>query len=346
MRFIFSYIYLLLYKTNLLLFKAGIKKTFQFKPYLVSVGNLTAGGAGKTPMIIYLSSLLSHFSIQHSIVSRGYKKNNSKTTIVSDKQNILTGVLEAGDEPFLLASCLKGVPVVVGNKKRAISLSHKTFKSPVTLLDDGFQSHSINKNLNILLVDLSIQAKDYRLLPLGYLREPLSRSKKADIIIFTKCNFMSNDSSWVRKAFFLSSGLPESVFFNSNFILTLKKYSYQSHSFVDFNKKIFVPCVAVSGIANSEIFKKSLGNFCEKSFQHIVFSDHQIYKKKQINIIQKTLIKNDSKTILTTLKDFYKLYKFFNGFSFFIIDVEHKIENEERFKSLLLKKIPAATSLI
>ena len=197
-RFCLSYLYWCLLLLNKFLFKWGIKDKFAFKSFIISVGNLSVGGAGKTPMVMYLSDLMSAEKLDHSIISRGYKRGGRGTTLVSDKQKIVASIKSSGDEPFLLANSLPGVPVVVGNKTTALNLSYKLFTNPFSILDDGFQSHEIIKNLNILLVDLSLAFNDYHLFPRGYLRAPASDARRANIIIFTKCNFASGGAEKIK----------------------------------------------------------------------------------------------------------------------------------------------------
>ena len=107
------------------LFYSNIKTTS--KPNIISVGNLSVGGTGKTPFVCYISSLLSKFNVKHSVVSRGYKKLSSKNILVSDGNKILSTPSESGDEPYMLSSLLPGVPVFSGNKKKCINKSRHYF---------------------------------------------------------------------------------------------------------------------------------------------------------------------------------------------------------------------------
>ena len=330
---ILSYLYLFLYNINLFLFKLGFKKQYSFKTFVISIGNLTVGGAGKTPMTIYLSKLLLSQKIKHTIVSRGYKKNKVGTFVVPEPGSGRSSADDCGDEPYLLNKELKKTPVIVGQKNKAIDLSIKIFSAPVVLLDDGFQSYSIHKNLNILLVDLSRPKKDYSLLPAGLLREPLYQSSNADIVIFTKCNHKSTDAKIIRNNIIKNSGLDISCFFDSDFVSCLKRFSFNKREFVKYKKIISEPCVAFSGIANSFVFNQSVKAYC-KQVQTISFSDHQSYKSKHIQKIKDALYEVKSENIVTTLKDFYKVVDYFSDYNIFIVDVEHHIKNEKEFKEM------------
>tara|TARA_Y100000996_G_scaffold355738_1_gene296381 strand:- start:156 stop:1133 length:978 start_codon:yes stop_codon:yes gene_type:complete len=322
----------------LLLFRLGFKKTYSFNTFIISIGNLTVGGTGKTPMTIYLSKLLFSQKIKHTVVSRGYKKKKEGTFVLSGPGSKKFSAVDCGDEPYLLNKELENIPVIVGEKNRAIDLSIKTFNAPVVLLDDGFQSYSILKNLNVLLVDLSRPKKDYFLLPSGLLREPLYQSKNADIVIFTKCNHKSPDAKNIRDNIIKNSKLDDSCFFDSDFVACVKQFSFNKREFVKCKNIIFEPCVAFSGIANPFVFNQSLKAFC-KQVQTISFSDHQKYKKKHIQRIKEKLHETKSRNIITTLKDFYKVVDYFNGYNVFVLDVEHHIKNEKEFKEIFLNKI-------
>jgi len=321
------------------LFKWGFKNEFTFKSFIISVGNLSAGGAGKTPMVMYLSNLLSAEKLDHSIISRGYKKGQRGTTLVSNRQEVVASIGASGDEPFLLASSLPGVPVIVGNKKKALNLSYKLFTNRFSILDDGFQSHAIIKNLNILLIDLSLTLNDYSLFPRGYLRAPLSDAGHSNIIVFTKCNFSSGDAKKIKALILSHANINFSCVFEADFILTLKKYCFQKRHFIKHKDKIDDNLVAFCGVANPQIFKKSVSSFCNKTFNTLVFKDHHCYTKKDIKTIKLLLAQSGSNTVLTTKKDFNKVLNCFENINIFVVDVKHRFNNADQFKGVFLKKI-------
>ena len=338
-RFCLSYLYLCILCLHRLLFKWGLKHEFTFKSFIISIGSLSAGGAGKTPMVMYLSNLMSSEKLNHSVVSRGYKRGQGGTTLVSNRQEVVASVKSSGDEPFLLANSLPGVPVVVGNKKKALNLSYKLFTNPFSILDDGFQSHEIIKNLNILLVDLSLTFNDYRLFPRGYLRAPVSDAGHSNIIVFTKCNFSSGDAKKIKNLILSHANIRSSYVFTSDFILTLEKYCFKNRCFIKYKNKIDDNLVAFCGVANPQIFKNSVSLFCKKTFNTLVFTDHHSYTKKNIKTIKHLLEKSGSNTVLTTKKDFNKVITYFENFDIFVVDVKHEFNNAEQFRSVFLKKI-------
>ena len=333
----FSFSYLFLYYVKIFLFY--FKQPASVEPFVLSVGNLTVGGSGKTPMVEYLSTFLSSNNINHSIVSRGYKRNNSKVVVVSDGSNVLASVDASGDEPFLLAHALPRIPVVVGNKLEALQLAENLFVNDVIVIDDGFQTTNIVRDLDVVLIDLSVNIKHYRLLPLGYLREPLRAIKRADVIVFTKHNYNVGDAQKIKSLILPYVNKKTTALFDANYATSLKKYSKKQSCFISCGQKISYGVVAFCGVANSAIFIKSLSSFCEKTSAVKTFPDHHCYSKKNIHLIKQLLLADRSSAIITTKKDFYKVKDFFKGYSIFIIDVEHTLKQSSSFSSFLHKKI-------
>ena len=158
----FSFSYWSAASVWILLFKYKLKKQHAFSPFVISIGNLSFGGTGKTPMVEYVSSFLSSIKVNHSIVSRGYMRAGKGEILVSDKTAILSSCSESGDEPFLLAHSLPGVPVVVGSKLKTIPYAAHQFASDLVIIDDGFQSLSVVRDLDIVLIDLSLKIKGFQ----------------------------------------------------------------------------------------------------------------------------------------------------------------------------------------
>jgi tetraacyldisaccharide 4'-kinase len=151
---------------------------------VVSVGNLGVGGSGKTPTAALLARELKRRGHRVVIASRGYgREARSEVVVVSDGRHVLARVEEAGDEPLLLAAHASGVPVLVGPRRalvgqRAIS----SFGAEVLLLDDGFQHHALERDLDVLVLDGHFGLGNARVLPRGPLREPLTSLSRADAV--------------------------------------------------------------------------------------------------------------------------------------------------------------------
>lgn len=153
---------------------------------VVSVGNLTVGGSGKTPVVAHLARLLTQAGERPSILSRGYARRvkSEGVTVVSDLQRVLADVDHAGDEPLMLARALPGVPVLVGaDRYLSGRLAESRFQSTVHLLDDGFQHLALGRDVNLLLVD-EADLSD-RVVPAGRLREPVAAAGEADAVLLS-----------------------------------------------------------------------------------------------------------------------------------------------------------------
>lgn len=159
------------------LFDHGILPTRRLERPVVSVGNVSVGGSGKTPFVIALGELLKARGIRFDVLSRGYRRKTRGALVVEPNGS----AADYGDEPLLIARRL-GVPVVVGESRyEAGRLAEKKFDSQLHLLDDGFQHRSLARDFDIVLI-AGTEFAD-RLLPAGRLREPLSSLKRADAIV-------------------------------------------------------------------------------------------------------------------------------------------------------------------
>ena len=160
---------------------------------VISVGNITVGGSGKTPMTLFLANKLKANGFSVSILSRGYGRSNSKNSLlISDGKELLADLHLAGDEPYLMANSISDVPVAVASKRiDGAQLLIDRFDPDVIILDDGFQHLSLQRDIDIVLIDDRV-TKQARLLPHGPLREPLSALNRAQLLLSrgaTQSNF-------------------------------------------------------------------------------------------------------------------------------------------------------------
>ena len=294
-----------------LCYRLGLLQIYKFKTPIVSVGNIAMGGSGKTPMVVFLSRLLTKHKIKHAIVSRGYKKTLAGTVVVQGytEQHVYNPVL-AGDEPVMLAKKLLGVPILVDNKKqKAIAEAITTFNPQIILLDDAFQSIYIQKNKNYVLIDCSISESKYKLLPRGILREPLKELGRADLVVFVNKSVVNNVLSSIEKRIkrLLDEYNVPSI--HAKFHSSLYKHNYHNKNIVACfpEKQINLPVMAVSGIGNSGSFVDLVNNYFNNVVQVYNFSDHYNYQNNQKKL--ETIIQKNSSCagIVTTLKDYVKI---------------------------------------
>ncbi len=166
------------------LYRRGVLRARPVAPVVVSIGNLTVGGTGKTPATELATLTLAALGRRPGIVSRGYRRRSRGVQVVADSASIRLEPEDAGDEPFLLARRLPGVPVVVGsNRHAAARLAVERFGVTAIVLDDGFQHRTLRKDLEIVMVRAAAPWGNGRLLPGGPLREPLAALSRADLVV-------------------------------------------------------------------------------------------------------------------------------------------------------------------
>ncbi|MEK6539527.1 MAG: tetraacyldisaccharide 4'-kinase, partial [Deltaproteobacteria bacterium] len=152
--YIFSILYGIGVRLRLFFYRIGAFKIRRLNCKVISIGNITVGGSGKTPMTIHLAEWLRDRDKKVAILSRGYKGRIKDSGIVSDGEKILLGPEDAGDEPYLMAARLKNIPVIVGrDRHRAGMYAIEKFRPDVIILDDGFQHIGLVRDLDIVLID-------------------------------------------------------------------------------------------------------------------------------------------------------------------------------------------------
>ena len=305
------------------LYDISFFKSTKFQIPTIGVGNLAVGGTGKSPMVEYLINLLSQrYSI--ATLSRGYGRNTKSFTIASEKSTHL----DIGDEPLQFYNKYENIIVSVDNDRvNGISKLLQIDKPPrVILLDDCFQHRKLTLGLSILLTDFSnLFSSDY-LLPLGNLREPASSSKRADIVIVTKC---PKDIGEIRKNKIknkLNLKLSQKLFFSSIEYSKSVIFKNKQVSFIDFIKNKFV---LVTGLASSKHIVDYLSeNNCD--FEHKKFNDHHDYTLQDFEKINPLL------NILTTEKDYVKLIKIFPKREIYYLPISVNIDTNKLFDKIIL----------
>jgi len=195
-----SFIFAAVVSLRRFLYKTGIKRRHPVGVQVISIGNITAGGTGKTPVTELLSRTLAAEGRKVAVLSRGYRRKEAPLfkrlftdaimppLVVSDGRRVLLDSATAGDEPYMLASNLPGVAVIVDRDRvKAAKYALKRFGCDTIVLDDGFQYQRLKHTTDILLVDSTNPFGNGNMLPRGILREPARRLKLADVIFLTKC---------------------------------------------------------------------------------------------------------------------------------------------------------------
>ena len=257
---------------------------------VISVGNIQMGGAGKTPFVIALTQKLLDNQITPVIITRGYKRKTSNQIIFQDIKDF--SVIEVGDEPYYMKQVLQKVPIIIdNNKKRAVKTANCMANVDCIILDDGYQTRYIKKDIDIALVNTWKKGQFSYIMPFGYLREPIQNLKRADFIYTTKgSNKHSSLEGFQTK--------------HIDIIFELIKYDQNSigNKQSKIEKKENQRLVAFAGIANPKHFFEILNQLEIVPDEKIIFQNHQIYEQENIN-----LKKSKDIIYITTYKDFVKL---------------------------------------
>ena len=293
-----AWLYSFILRLRALLFQAGIMKTLRLPRPVVSIGNITVGGTGKTPTTAYIARLLLEQGYKVAVISRGYGGAlEGQTSIVSDGATIMMSARECGDEPYLLASTLPGLMVVIGTDRNAAGLMAMQQLSPdIFLLDDGFQHLRLHRDLNILLLDYSLPFGNGWTLPAGMLREPTSSVLRSDLVVFTRTPEEAVNPIGTQ-------GIPVCL---ARHTLTdlLPLLGGAPLSFSDCRGKKMVAC---AGIADPEAFFTALRKQGLQLVQTFAYPDHVDYDTQRCAELAEALQANGSDVLVTTEKDGVKL---------------------------------------
>ncbi len=295
----FSYIFLFFVKLRLICYKYGIFKSYKINNVtIISIGNISFGGTGKTPTTIEVAKNLLRKKFKISILLRGYKrKSKASILLVSNGKETFCNPIECGDEAYLLASKLKCPVVVAKDRVKGATYIVEKFNPDYIILDDGFQHLRLKRDIDIvLLTQKSLKHKIYTF-PAGKFREPLSHIKRASFIIITK---IFQKETLKRDYAKLKAMTNKDIFACEIFL----------EHFIDIEKKILdkdffseKEVIIFCGIGQPEYFEKLLieNNIVIK--EKLFFPDHYTLKDSDYNKINS--LKNYP--ILTTEKDFVKL---------------------------------------
>lgn len=299
-------------------YRNGKKDQQYLGTQVISIGNLTVGGTGKTPVVELFARTLRDRGRKPAILSRGYKSKklnkaqewnrriggelipaDEMPKVVSDGGEPLIDVAYGGDEPWMLAKNLPGVSVVVDkNRVKGGSFAVGELEADILILDDGLQYLDLAHSTDVVLVDQSAPFGTGQMLPRGTLREPAKNLIRADYIFITKCDGSSNEEL-IRKMrrFNKHADIIECTHGPQH----LENLFTGERVPLDFLAKKYV--AAISGIAVPESFEKILRKLGARVEFHRVFSDHHSFNQKEIDRFMHRCVERDIELIITTEKD-------------------------------------------
>lgn len=336
--YVFSLLYCLIITVRNRLYDYGILRQIKLPRPVISVGNITVGGTGKTPCVIWLAQMLKKLGFKPAVISRGYGgKKSQPVNIVSDGVNVLLTAAEAGDEPYLMARILKDIPVITGPQR--ILTARKAidhFGADVIICDDAFQHRQIFRDINILLLDSQKPLGNGYLLPRGELREPVSEIQRADAAVLTRSSKPMEINTGLRKIL-ADKKIP--VFTSSHEPVNLIAGDYSMELPLSHMKG--KKACAFAGIAKPASFRRILETAGLQITAFDIFPDHHVYTQKELENIYNSFLNTGADFLITTEKDGMRL----QGFSdiikkIYLLRIELVfLPDGESFKKFILEKM-------
>ena len=304
-------------------YKYHIFRTNALPCKVISVGNITVGGSGKTPTVEYLSRHLQSKGKKIGIISRGYRRKSKSTLIVTDGITKPQSWQDFGDEPYLLAQNLKNIPIIVGESRYEAGMKMiENFDPDIIIMDDGFQHVSLYRDLDIVLVNSKDTKATHRLIPAGKLREPLSNLSRADLIILSKSN--------VHK----SSDYLINIIENINRPILNNKIELQDvlispngnkNNLSNLNKeKIYI----FSALGDHTGFEKTMNNTGAIIVGHSKYPDHHNYSSDDLKNIEQVAKNNNANFLITTEKDLVKIKNYKGKMRLYAVRIKVVFEPE------------------
>jgi tetraacyldisaccharide 4'-kinase len=320
--FFLSRVYKFCFKLRDKLYNIGIIKIKEVSIPVISIGNITLGGTGKTPVVEKLSIKLKEAGLNPGIATRGYKRKRGGMFRVDLKNDTAA---EVGDEAYMLAKKTQIAVLVGADRAETIGKAVRDLRIDVALLDDGFQLKNIKKDMDILILNGRPSGNNYGLFPLGPYREEVERIKDADIILVNKGD-MDGDARQY------SEGVP--VFrarYKPAHLYNIRMNLIAHYNFLK-GKNVF----AFSGLGDNRSFFDLLKKMGIHVLHEISYPDHYTYKTRDMKML---LSVKDVDAFVTTEKDAVKIAHMDIPENLFYLAIEMAIEREEEFMACVMKKI-------
>ncbi|MET0626537.1 MAG: tetraacyldisaccharide 4'-kinase [Pyrinomonadaceae bacterium] len=342
-------------RARLRLYRSGTLKTQKVGAPVVSVGNLTAGGTGKTPLVEWVASALAREGLRVCVLTRGYgRADESKRVVASDGARVLAGVAECGDEPRLLAEKLLGAASVVCDRDRVAAAlwARAELGAEVFVLDDGFQHLRIARDLDVLTLDATDPWGGGHLLPRGRLREPASALTRADCVVITRAELARDIEALRAEVARLSGG--RAVVLTSRVrtrgLVPLAEFGRAEHEGA---------AVRTSEVGTSEHSRVGtpVGAFCAVGnprafFEHLrregfglsytrAFADHHAYTAADAEAVSREAASSGARALLTTAKDAVKLRGLGFALPCHVVEIGMEFDEEARLLGLLRGAVSA-----
>ena len=320
-------------RTRLSLYRRGTFQTTKLDRPVISIGNITTGGTGKTPLVEWVARTIAAHGKKVCILTRGYgRKDPHLQVIVSDGYDVLASPAEAGDEPYLLATKLTGQAAVISSADRIAAGQEaiKDFGTECFVLDDGFQHLRLARDLNIVTIDATNPWGGGSLLPYGRLREKPEGLSRADCVVITRCDQVGSVDA-LREEIRRFAG--ECPIFTSQ-MRPVRVSSLQNPS------ETLVPPARVAAfcaIGNPYSFFENLRQLGFDLAVQKSFSDHHVYSQDEIEALIQAAKDAGATNLITTAKDAVKLRSFSFSMPCYVMEIEISIDNSDEFTRLIVQ---------
>ncbi len=308
---------------------------------VISIGNLTVGGTGKTPMTIHVAEFVRQLGYSVVVISRGYKgKAEKKGGVVSDGRTLFMPPDISGDEPYMMASTLKGIPVIIGGDRyNGGMMAVKKFDAQVIVLDDAFQHIQLVRDINMVLLDAARPFGNTHLIPRGTLREPASALNRGDVFILTRSGKGTSENiDYIKNR---SHGKPVIQAFHAPFISNVIRSNTDSSTNISSYNPEFLSgrrAFAFSGIAKNNDFLETIKGFNCNLTGSLQFPDHHAYHEADFHRIFQSAIDSGAELLLTTEKDYVRIARKKNWpLDLCIIGIAMTFKNDEEIFHTFIK---------
>jgi len=319
-------------RTRLSLYRRGTFHTTKLDRPVISIGNITTGGTGKTPLVEYVARTLAAQGKKVCILTRGYgRKDPHVQVIVSDGYGVLASPSDAGDEPYLLATKLTGLAAVISSADRIAAGREaiKDFGSDCFVLDDGFQHLRLARDLNIVTIDAMNPWGGGRLLPHGRLRESVEGMGRADCVVLTRCDQVESVASLREEIVQLINDRP---IFESRMRMVRVMPLKNGGETITAPARVGAFCA----VGNPASFFASLRRAGYEIAVEKSFADHHVYSQEEIETLINAARETGASALITTAKDAVKLRGLAFSLPCYLVEIEMAIDDAERFTSLVI----------
>ena len=332
-----SAIYSVVTRARITAYRRGWFSVSKLSAPVISIGNLTTGGTGKTPLVEWVCIALARETGKRvCVLTRGYGRANPQSqVVVSDGKKVLATEREAGDEPYLLARNLIGIAAVVSNPDRAAAgeWAIKNLGSEVFVLDDGFQHLRLSRDLDIVTIDATNPWGGGSLLPYGRLREPRAGLSRANCIVVTRTEQVEDTASLSESVQRLAGAIP--VFTSQMMTSGIRRLNGETVSNESLRAQ---PVAAFCGVGNPDSFFNQLRQEGYAPVFTHAFADHHDYNQADLNRLFKEAEDHGASGLITTAKDALKLASLELDLPCYVLEIEISIADDAR----LVKMIQAA----